>query len=301
MLALFDVDAVGEEYAPGALAYNPSRDENDCPGCLAHPLHECAACGAPASIALPAGAHAMSLCGRCYSLVLDIRASAQEHRERMALNTAAMIAGRQKLRERQQQRQKQRPATSPVAPARAKVSPDLAPAMPSPAHPAQSTQPIQAPLFDLDAMPRKPTRQEQRQEALQTRLQERQQARARERQERQEQRERERREREEQRQTRAQARQQGRKRAKGRNVPTRGAGALTAPRTRQERQEEARASVSDSLARSHAPGAPGGAQPHSRPRNTFNAYRGRPDRREEREELASMASMARRSGEEGAA
>ena len=300
MLALFDVDAISEEeeYAPGALAYNPSRDENDCPGCLAHPLHECAACGAPASIALPAGAHAMSLCGRCYSLVLDIRASAQEHRERMALNTAAMIAGRQKLRERQQQRQKQRPATSPVAPARAKVSPELAPAMPSPAHPAQSTQPIQAPLFDLDAMPRKPTRQEQRQEALQTRLQERQQARARERQERQEQRERERREREEQRQTRAQARQQGRKRAKGRNVPTRGAGALTAPRTRQERQEEARASVSDSLARSHAPGAPGGAQPHSRPRNTFNAYRGRPDRREEREELASMA---RRSGEEGAA
>ena len=272
MLALFDVDAVGEEYAPGALAYNPSRDENDCPGCLAHPLHECAACGAPASIALPAGAHAMSLCGRCYSLVLDIRASAQEHRERMALNTAAMIAGRQKLRERQQQRQKQRPATSPVAPARAKVSPDLAPAMPSPAHPAQSTQPIQAPLFDLDAMPRKPTRQEQRQEALQTRLQERQQARARERQERQEQRECERREREEQRQTRA--RQQGRKRGTGKNVPTRGAGALTASRTRQERQGEARASVSDSLARSHAPAGPGTRQ-------------GR--------------QQARRSGEEGAA
>lgn len=313
MLALFDVDARGEEYAPGALADNPLHGYDGCPGCLARPCLDCAACGAPASVALPAGEHAMTLCERCYSVVLDIRASAQEHRERMAPNTAAMIAGRQKLRERQKQRQKQRqeqyPATSPVAPARANVSPDLSPSMPTPAH---SAQPIQAPLFDLDAMLQEATRQivqditrrvfqpmadamglaltdegasttpgadllaRSEHPTQQNDIQARQQQRERERLARQQKRaqarelarqERER-EREERQQTRTQARQQASRPAQGRNVTTRGAGALTARTTRQQ------------------------AQTHQT-RQTYQTHQGRPSRRaDRREELAPVACVA---------
>lgn len=65
MLALFADGARPASAASGEFV--------DCPGCLEHPLHECAACGARAVVALPCGEHAMSLCRSCWDLVRQLR------------------------------------------------------------------------------------------------------------------------------------------------------------------------------------------------------------------------------------
>lgn len=73
--------------APGLLA--AGLEPQDCPGCAAHPLEECAACGARAVIALDCGAHSMSLCRQHYKLVklLRLQAEAESAKRKAAAKT----------------------------------------------------------------------------------------------------------------------------------------------------------------------------------------------------------------------
>ena len=57
------------------------RRHGECKRCAHHPAAECAACSAPAVVALDCGEHAMSLCAACYTVVLSCRASALAEKE----------------------------------------------------------------------------------------------------------------------------------------------------------------------------------------------------------------------------
>lgn len=66
-----------------------------CGGCLDSPDERCAACGAPTVIALPAGAHALTLCRQCWKLVKLCRAEASAEdwwrdKQRVAAQAAAV-------------------------------------------------------------------------------------------------------------------------------------------------------------------------------------------------------------------
>lgn len=66
-----------------------------CGGCRDNPDERCAACGRPAVIALPAGAHALTLCRQCWKLVKLCRAEATaedsiRQRQRAGAKVAAL-------------------------------------------------------------------------------------------------------------------------------------------------------------------------------------------------------------------
>lgn len=65
-----------------------------CRGCLHAPDRQCAACGAPTAVILPADGHALTLCRACYRVAQACRAqataeAAQRARQRAGMRRAA--------------------------------------------------------------------------------------------------------------------------------------------------------------------------------------------------------------------